>query len=257
MLGSMSADPLDDLRRDVIEYLEGVSDPEKVRLSKRWDKDKDYVTYGLSASDYTDLCGVFDTRFEALDLDQRLSLADIWAKSGNTTLTHLGVHLLRLSVRAGMLGPSHFGFLDELLESFRGWGNTDVFCGAVLQPLLEAHTDEVIDLMRRWNASENRMKRRASVVAFTRRTAKSGRFIDVALALCENLIWDEEDLVRKGVGWALKDNMRADRGRVLDYVKSLRRRGVSSTITLYAIRDLKGEERREVLSIRPPSESRG
>ena len=50
---------------------------------------------------------------------------------------------------------------------------------------------------------------------------------------------------------------RRHRERVLDYVKSLRRRGVSSTITLYAIRDLKGEERREVLSIKPPSESHG
>ncbi len=213
MLGSMSADPLDNLHRDIVEYLERVSDPEKVRLSKRWDKDKDYATYGLSASDYTDLYGIFNPRFEALDLDPRLSLADRWAKSGNTTLTHLGVHLLRLSVRAGMLGPAHLGFLDELLESFRGWGNTDMFCGAVLQPLLEAYTGEVVDLLRRWNASGNRMKRRASVVAFTRCTAKSGRYIDVILALCENLIWDEEDLVRKGVGWALKDNIRADTER--------------------------------------------
>jgi tetratricopeptide (TPR) repeat protein len=29
-----------------------------------------------------------------------------------------------------------------VLESFRGWGDTDMFCGAVLQPLLEAHADE-------------------------------------------------------------------------------------------------------------------
>ena len=52
-LGSMSADILDILNDDVVEYLEGVSDPEKVRLSKRWDKDKDHQTHGLSAHDYT------------------------------------------------------------------------------------------------------------------------------------------------------------------------------------------------------------
>lgn len=116
----MSADLLDTLYHDVVEYLEGISDPEKVRLSKRWDKDKDYVTYGLSASDYTDLYEVFNPRFGALDLDERLQLADRWAKSGNSTLTHLGVHLLRLSARAGMLRPAHFGFLDEFLENFQG-----------------------------------------------------------------------------------------------------------------------------------------
>lgn len=46
--------------------------------------------------------------------------------------------------------------------------------------------------------------------------------------------------------------MRFDKKRVLEYVKELRRKGVSSTITLYAIRDLKGEERRKVLRIKPP-----
>lgn len=94
-------------------------------------------------------------------------------------------------------------------------------------------------------------KRRASVVAFVRKIGKSGEFVDEALELCDNLIWDEEDLVRKGVGWALKDNMRGAKMRVLDYVKSLRREGVSSTITLYAIRDLKGKEREEVLNVKP------
>jgi len=87
-------------------------------------------------------------------------------------------------------------------------------------------------------------------VVFTRRIAKEGRFIDEALNLCEHLIWDEDDLVKKGVGWALKDHIRGNKDRVLRYVKTLKRRGVSSVITLYAIRDLKGEERSEVLSIK-------
>jgi hypothetical protein len=60
----------------------------------------------------------------------------------------------------------------------------------------------------------------------------------------------------RGVGWALKDTMRANKQRILDYVKDFRRKGVSSTITLYAIRDLKGQEREDVLNIRPPSRRR-
>jgi len=92
-------------------------------------------------------------------------------------------------------------------------------------------------------------------VVFTRRLAKAGQFIDEALDLCEQLIWDEDDLVRKGVGWALTDNMKADKDRVLSYVKDLRRRGVSAVITLYAIRDLKGAERQDVLRIKKERES--
>ncbi len=72
------------------------------------------------------------------------------------------------------------------------------------------------------------------------------------MELCNNLIWQKEDLVKKAVGWALKDNMLGEnKKKVLDYVKELRRKGVSSVITLYAIQNLKLNEREEVLKIKP------
>jgi 3-methyladenine DNA glycosylase AlkD len=71
--------------------------------------------------------------------------------------------------------------------------------------------------------------------------------------LCEKLIWDKEDIVQKGVGWALKDNLRSAPDRVLPYIKDLRQRGVPATITLYAIRDLKGAKRKEILAARKKS----
>jgi 3-methyladenine DNA glycosylase AlkD len=89
-----------------------------------------------------------------------------------------------------------------------------------------------------------------SVVAFTRTVGESGDFTEEMLRLCSNLIWDPEDIVQKGVGWTLKDNLRSAPDRILPYVKDLRRKGVPSTITLYAIRDLKGRKREEVLKIK-------
>jgi len=80
----MSTEVLDALSRDIIEYLEGISDAKKVRLSKRWDKNKDYETYGLSVHDYTALFERFNPRFHDLTHDQRLRLADRWAKTGRT-----------------------------------------------------------------------------------------------------------------------------------------------------------------------------
>ena len=41
--------------------------------------------------------------------------------------------------------------------------------------------------------------------------------------------------------------VRADKKKVFEYVKKLRKRSVPATITLYAIRDLKGTERVEIL----------
>jgi hypothetical protein len=60
-------------------------------------------------------------------------------------------------------------------------------------------------------------------------------------------------MVRKAVGWAFKNVMCGDKKKVLDYVKSLRRRRVSSVTTLYAIRDLEGEEREEIFNNAPKS----
>ena len=212
----MSSDVLSSLSRDVILYLNSISDPEKVRLSKRWDKDDRYDTYGLNAADFTALYETFNPRFKALIPEQRMELADIWATTGNRTLIHLGVHLLRLSAREGSLEPAHFDYLDAFTEGFQGWGNVDTFCSSVMQPLLDKYPDKVMSLLRGWNASLNPMKRRTSIVTFTRKTAESGRYVDLILELCGNLIWDREDLVREGVGWALKNAMHADRPRIVE-----------------------------------------
>jgi 3-methyladenine DNA glycosylase AlkC len=119
--------------------------------------------------------------------------------------------------------------------------------------LLRRCPAESVALMHRWSQSPNRWKRRTSVVTFTRRVATEGEFIDEAMAICERLRFDEEDLVRKGVGWALKDGMRAGPGakrRVIGMVKAMRREGVSAVVTLSAVRDLKGAERESVLKVR-------
>ncbi len=241
---------VDKLHIEVIDFVEKMVDPEKVERARRWQKEP-VVSYGFDKSDMKEVYNKFDCPTCDLSLEEDMQLVGKLIKSGNSTLIHIGIHLLGL--RREELDPTHFKFFDVFFDHFVGWGNVDHFCtgkSSMLGSMLKRHPEEVIGLLRKWNRSDNRWKRRASVVVFTRRIVEDGRFIDEALNLCENLIWDEEDLVRKGVGWALKDNMRGDKERVLCYVKSLRRRGVSSVVTLYAIRDLKGEERKEVLRIK-------
>ena len=123
----------------------------------------------------------------------------------------------------------------------------------VIKPLLARYREDVMSLLEAWNRSSNRFKRRSSVVTFTRKVGESGEFTDEVLRLCENLIWDKEDIVQKGVGWALKDNLRSAPERILPYIEELRRKGVPSTITLYAIRDLKGAERDAILAVKKGS----
>lgn len=207
-----------------------------------------YLSFGLYAGDFRRILRVYRERFLALSLEQRLQLSGQLLTAGIGELGHAGIHVLALSV--GRLGPEHLPTLDRLCEHLKGWSQVDSLCIDVVQPLLRAYPEPTLGILERWNRSSNPWKRRASVVAFTRNVGESGEFTEAALRLCDNLVWDPEDLVRKGVGWALKDNLRSAPDRVLAYVKDLRRRGVSSTITLYAIRDLGGAQRQAVLDIK-------
>ena len=102
----------------------------------------------------------------------------------------------------------------------------------------------------KWNLSENIWKRRASIVSFTKRLAIEKQFIDEIFHLCNNLIWDEEELIKKAVGWVLRDNMHKAKKRIIEYVKNLRKEGVSAKIILDAIQNLSSEERTQILKIK-------
>jgi hypothetical protein len=157
-----------------------------------------------------------------LPLRGRLHLARWLTLSDEIHGTGFANAVLELSAKE--LDPTDFDYLDEHLNHFRGWGPTDDFCINVLQPLLWKYPGQTLELLQQWNRSENPWKRRASVVVYTRKVGASGKFTRETLELCENLLRDKEDLVQKGVGWALKDGMRGDRTQVLEYVKTLRRR---------------------------------
>ena len=215
--------------------------------SKMESKDRDGLHYMMRAPESKEIFRLHRREIRRLPLRGRLHLARWLTLSDVIHGTGFANSVLELSAKE--LSQSEFTYLDEHLNHFRGWGSTDDFCINVLQPLLWKYPQQTLALLQQWNRSENPWKRRASVVVFTRKVGASGVFTSQALELCENLLRDKEDLVQKGVGWALKDGMRGDREQVLKYIKALRRRRVSAVITLYAIRDLKGAVRQEILEI--------
>lgn len=215
---------------------------------RQYHKHDEYLSYGLKASEFREMLKEFRPRFLKLSLKERMALAERFLQEHVGEHGHVGLYILTLSIKD--FTPNHFVYLDGLPEHFRSWSHVDHFALGVMQPLLWKHRKETLELLEEWSRSPIRWKRRASVVAFVRKAAKSGEFTKEVIHLCENLIWDEEDIVQKGVGWALKDNLRSAPDRILPYIKDLRRHGVSSTITLYAIRGLKGAKRQEVLALK-------
>jgi 3-methyladenine DNA glycosylase AlkD len=239
---------INDLYAEVVEQLEKRADVQIAKIEKYWHKTGGHVSYGIKTQELTELIKKYRGVFKQLSLGEKLELARMFFKSGFSEQGTFGTVALAHGVKE--MGPANFHLLDDMAGCLNNWGTTDGFCLYVMQPLLKAYPKETLGLLKKWNGSENLWKRRASVVVFTRKVGLSGEFTDEALKLCDSLIWDREDMVRKGVGWALKDCMRGDKEKVLDYVKSLRQKGVSAVITLYAIRDLEGKEREEVLKIK-------
>lgn len=239
------------LANDIEEAIRSAARDRKPQPERRFHRHDEYISYGLYTADFWKIMKSFKARILALKLDDRLVLSEYLLAEHIGEFGHAGIHVLALS--AGELQPAHFRRFDKVLDDFRSWSHVDHFCADVIKPLLFEHPGEILKLLEAWNQSPNRFKRRVSVVAFTRGVASSGQFTGEALKLCDKLIWDPEDIVQKGVGWALKDNMRSSPDRVKTYVKELRSKGVSSTITLYAIRDLNGEERKEILAVKKSS----
>ncbi len=230
--------------------LEAVADPEIAEKDKRYHKYDGYEAYGIRSRPFNKVIRDLRDGLRALDIEERRKLAMRLVETGIEEEAGVAVWLLRNSVDD--LGPDERDYFDAFTAGIRSWSTTDGFGTQVIKPLLQREPQPMLELLWGWNQSDERWKQRASVVAFTRSKDDAGQLLDETLEFCEQLIWSEDDLVRKGVGWALRDAMRADKELVLPYVTELRRRGVSSVITLYALRDIEGEERERVLAVKKP-----
>ena len=207
--------------------------------------DPRYKAYGVRRAGRAAIIKSHRKAIKGLNESEKLQLGHLLVESGYGEQQQIGLYVLEQI--ASYFIPARFAELDGLVRHLHGWSKVDSFCGSLLKEILVAYPDEMIALAARWNQEADMWLRRTSVVLFTRKVAESGRFTTPALQFCDHLKFAPEDLVLKGVGWCLKDLMRADKPRLISYVKQLRAEGVSSVVTLYAIRDLKGAERADVL----------
>lgn len=235
------------LYHQLLNELERNQDRKHAEKEKYYHRYDGYKSYGIRTPKFNAILKKYKKSFKELEAREVFELAIHLYSSCIAEQMHTGNYLIGLHIK--LITSQKLKFLDRVADYFNSWSVVDDFCINILQPILLGYSKETIGLLEKWNKSKSMWKRRASVVAFVRKIGESGKFINTALKLCNNLIRDKEDLVQKGIGWALKDNMRGNKPRVLNYVKDLRRKGVSSTIILYAIRDLKGNERKEILTI--------
>jgi hypothetical protein len=106
--------------------------------------------------------------------------------------------------------------VEELGRGIDSWGSVDIFAGLLAGPawLRGQIADDVI---HRWARSEDRWWRRAALVStVVLNTPSHGGCGDVprTVAVCEMLVADHDDMVVKGLSWALRRLVAHDPGAV-------------------------------------------
>ncbi len=114
----------------------------------------------------------------------------------------LAIELYRRLAR--QCGPCEFMLFSQWLDRYvHNWAH----CDGVTQYLLRAalHNDPaLVAELPAWTASPNRWKRRAAATALIHEVRR-GQHLTEALSICDLLRRDADDMVRKGVGWMLKN----------------------------------------------------
>jgi len=145
------------------------------------------------------------------------------------------------------LGLAAFDDFERWLSTrVDNWAHCDDLSSHCVGGLLALHP-ETIERTVPWLSSPNRWLRRAGAVSLVL-PARHGLYLHHVLRVADMLLTDEDDLVRKGYGWLLKEASRAWPREVLEFL--LPRRGRMPRVALrYAIELLPPDWRRQAMAL--------
>lgn len=149
---------------------------------------------------------------EALELAARLYVEKEWRYIWSSVVVFQNHPTARKALTPEYLKP--------LGDHMNTWGLVDAF-SAIAGP---AWREGIIadDVVMGWTRSESRWWRRAALVCtvFLNRKAQGGRGdTPRTLAVCEVLAGDKDDMVAKGLSWALRDLSKRDHEAVEKFIE--------------------------------------
>jgi 3-methyladenine DNA glycosylase AlkD len=141
------------------------------------------------------------------------------------------------------LEPTDICVFKIWIEQYiNNWAKCDSFCNHTVGDLIQKYPENVTEV-KSWARSNSRWLKRASAVSLII-PARRGDFLKEVFEISDMLLADEDDLVRKGYGWLLKEASRKHPREVFDYVmrnkKTMPRTALRYTIELLP-KDLKSE----------------
>jgi 3-methyladenine DNA glycosylase AlkD len=144
------------------------------------------------------------------------------------------------------LGPTAFAHFERWMnEQVTNWAHCDDLGTHCLGGLILLHPEH-LERTLPWLTSPNRWMRRAAAVSCIL-SGKRGLSLHHILYVAEQLLLDDDDLVRKGYGWLLKETSRAWPKEVFEFV--LNHNGTMPRVALrYAIELLPKQFRAQAMA---------
>ena len=116
----------------------------------------------------------------------------------------------------------HFKIFEQWLDRASTWADHDALVQYLIGPMIVSEPRRLRRVFI-WSRSSNRWRRRAAAVALLR-GANQGLFWPEVQQITKALLEDDDDMVRKGLAWLLRETARYDGKRTLPLLMSIRER---------------------------------
>ncbi|MGA2376169.1 MAG: DNA alkylation repair protein [Candidatus Sulfotelmatobacter sp.] len=122
----------------------------------------------------------------------------------------------------GEFSDAEFKLFETWLDRISSWSDHDALVHDLIAPMIASKPARAKAVFR-WAKSPNRWRRRAACVALIR-GSRAKLFFPEITKLSNSLLADEDDMVRKGLGWLLRETAKFDAKRTVPYLMKIRRR---------------------------------
>jgi len=152
------------------------------------------------------------------DFDFLVAVADELFSGSNLEEKIAAVFLLEKM--DAQFGDREFKLFESWLNRISSWADHDALVHDLIAPMVAANPVRVKKVFR-WAKSPKRWRRRAACVALIRGT-RTKMFFPKIVMLSDALLADEDDMVRKGLGWLLRETAKFDAKRTVPYLLKIR-----------------------------------
>jgi len=213
-------------------------------LDRFFTPDQKVVSYGVASPDLKRMAQELYRAVKPWPAAERDRLCTALWQGGTNEEGALVCYLYRRFAKH--CGAREFALFTRWLGRYvTNWGHTDGLALWLLGASI-ANDPALIEELDAWTRSKNRWKRRAAAVALVP-SARRGLHTREILQIAQPLVPDDDDMVRKGVGWLLKETYPKKPREVVRFLTPWR--GKAPRVVLrYAAEKMTPADRARVLS---------